>query len=349
MISRLPDSPFVSVILAIRNEASFIERTVSAILEQDFPLDRMELLIADGQSSDATREVIAEATSASPTAAVTILDNPQRFVSAGLNVALAHARGDVIVRVDGHTIVERDYVRQCVEALQRTGAHNAGGRMFPVGTTPFGKAVALATSSPFGVGGARFHYSNREEWVDTVYLGAWPRAVFDWIGGFDEEQVRNQDDELNYRLRERGGRVLLTPLIRSQYFNRGTVSSLWRQYYEYGLWKVRVMQKHPRQMQPRQFVPACFVLGLATLLGAAPFYRLPRLLLGTVAVAYTGAAALAAVKIAPPPDQPLRPRIAFSFAVLHIAYGAGFLAGLIRFRAGWKRRRPSRPRLYLDR
>jgi GT2 family glycosyltransferase len=253
---------------------------------------------------------------------------------------LAGARGDVIVRVDGHTIIEPDYVRQCVEALQRTGAENVGGRMDPVGTTPFGKAVALATSSPFGVGGARFHYSTREEWVDTVYLGAWPRAVFDAIGGFDEEQVRNQDDELNYRLRELGGRVLLTPLIRSQYFNRGNVRSLWRQYYEYGFWKVRVMQKHPKQMQIRQFIPACFVLGLGTLLAASPFHIIPRLLLGTVAVLYTGSSALATAKITPKKqDRHLRPMIAFSFAVLHVAYGAGFLAGLLRFRAGWKNTR----------
>ena len=131
--------------------------------------------------------------------------------------------------------------------------------MTAVGTTDFGQAIAAATSTPFGVGGASFHYSNNEEYVDTVYMGAWRREVFDHIGQFDEKLVRNQDDEFNYRLRASGGRILLSSAIKSKYFNRGTFSSLWRQYYQYGLFKVRVLQKHPRQMRQRQFVPAAFV------------------------------------------------------------------------------------------
>ena len=127
--------------------------------------------------------------------------------------------------------------------------------MDPVSESAFGRAVSLATSSPFGVGGARFHYSAREEWVDTVYMGAWRREVFERVGRFDEEMVRNQDDELSYRIRERGGRILLDPSIRSRYYPRTTPRTLWRQYFQYGYWKVRVMQKHPLQMQPRQFGP----------------------------------------------------------------------------------------------
>jgi glycosyltransferase involved in cell wall biosynthesis len=323
------------VILAIRNEAAFIQRTLTAILQQDYPHSLMELLIADGQSTDATRETICEVVNRHPQALpVKVIDNPGRIVSPGLNAALAAACGEVIVRIDGHTIIEPGYVRECVEALKRSGADNVGGRMDPVGTSLFGKAVALATSSPFGVGGARFHYSNREEWVDTVYLGCWPRAVFEAIGCFDEEQVRNQDDEFNYRLREAGGRVLLSPAIRSQYFNRGTLKSLWRQYFEYGLWKIRVMQKHPQQMQWRQFVPATFVLGLLMLAIAAVFLPAARLLLLSVLVLYVSAALFAAFRVSSK-AQPLIPLVALVFAVLHVSYGSGFLRGLVRFWNRW--------------
>ena len=334
----LSGDPFVSVILAIRNEAGFIDRTLTAILEQDFPRERMEVLIADGQSTDSTRAVIGSIAARYSAPTVTILDNPGRFVSPGLNAALAAAKGEIIVRIDGHTIVEGDYVRECVDALLRTGADNVGGRMDPVGRNAFGMAVALATSSPFGVGGARFHYSTEEEWVDTVYLGAWPRAIFELLGGFDEEQIRNQDDEFNYRLRERGGKVLLTPRIRSRYFNRGTLQSLWMQYYQYGFWKVRVMQKHPKQMQTRQFVPALFVCGWAALAAGAVVATPARYLLAGAATLYLGASALAAVSVARKQAQTrLAPLVMLSFGVLHFAYGLGFLAGLVRFRGRWRK------------
>jgi hypothetical protein len=212
--------------------------------------------------------------------------------------------------------------------------------MDPEGQNPFGRAVALATSSPFGVGGARFHYSQQEEWVDTVYLGAWPRAVFDILGGFDEEQIRNQDDEFNYRLREHGGKVLLTPHIRSRYFNRGTLASLWKQYYQYGFWKVRVMQKHPRQMQARQFVPALFVSGWAALAVTSIFVTPARYLLAGAAVVYLGAGAAAAASVARKKAPELTPLVMLSFGVLHFAYGAGFLAGLARFWGRGKKRGP---------
>ena len=164
--------------------------------------------------------MIASVAQGYPDIPVIVLDNPGRIVSTGLNTALAYAHGEVIVRVDGHTIIQRDYLCECVAALEQSGAGNVGGRMEPVGETEVGRAVALATSSPFGVGGARFHYSECQGWVDTVYMGAWQKEVFREIGGFDEELVRDQDDEFNYRLRANGGRILLSPLIKSHYYNR---------------------------------------------------------------------------------------------------------------------------------
>ena len=252
--------PFVSIIIPIRNEAQTIASTIDAVISQDYPASKIEILIADGNSVDDTRNIIYM--KAQSDKRIHVIDNKRKIVPTGINAALAIALGEIIIRIDGHTIISPDYVRQCVETLHRTGADNVGGRMDAAGKTLFGQAVALATSSPFGVGGARFHYQEEEEWVDTVYMGAWPKRVFEQVGLFDEEMVRDQDDEFNYRLRENGGKIFLNPKIRSSYTNRSNPRALWKQYYQYGLYKVRVLQKHPRQMQLRQFVPLMFVLSV---------------------------------------------------------------------------------------
>ena len=343
-------APFVSVILPIRNESASIEDCLAAILAQDYPTDRMEILIADGLSTDDTVEKIRKLVSTvpRPSSTVAIFENPGKIVPTGLNIALRHAKGEIIVRVDGHTLIAPDYVRQCVDALQRSGADNVGGRMDAQGRSAFGRAVALATSTPFGVGGARFHYSIREEWVDTVYMGAWPRRVFEKIGLFDEELVRDQDDEFNYRLRAQGGRILLSPAICSRYTVRSTPRALWRQYYQYGFWKIRVLQKHPRQMRPRQFVPPVFVLALLVsvflLFLPLPFFRL--LPSSFILVLYLLASTLTALQHPnsqfPIPNILLLP---FVFAILHISYGLGFLVGLGWFANRWGDRQGQTPSL----
>jgi succinoglycan biosynthesis protein ExoA len=329
------DAPFVTVILPIRNESGFIARSLGAVLAQDYPPGRMEVVVADGMSTDDTRAIVARSAEASPGIRVTIVDNPEGIVPTGMNAALRVARGDVIVRVDGHTIVEPEYVRECTDALARSGAENAGGRMTAVGQGDFARAVAAATSSRFGVGGARFHYSDREEWVDTVYMGAWPKSVLDRLGGFDPEMVRDQDDELNYRLREQGGRILLSPRIRSLYFNRASLRSLCRQYFQYGYWKVRVMQKHPRQMRPRQFAPPALVAGLCGAGLAAAVS--PRAARGFLALAgmYLAGNAAASLFAARRSGWRLLPYLPAVFGALHFSYGLGFLAGLARFWNRW--------------
>jgi len=325
--------------MPIRNEAAFIEQSLGAVLAQDYPADCMEIVIADGLSNDGTRDVIASLEGRSPNVSLKLLDNPNRLVAAGMNVALACARGEVIVRVDGHTVIAPDYVRECVAALQRTGARNVGGRMEAVSGGWFGQAVALATSSPFGVGGARFHYSDKEEWVDTVYMGAWPREVFERIGLFDEEMVRNQDDELNYRLRSSGGKILLSPKIRSRYYNRTSARALWSQYFQYGLWKVRVMQKHPRQMHARQFMPSAFVAASLTALVLLPFTHIGKYLVAIVLGSYLIANLCASAWTVRNNAARLLPLVPFTFITLHLSYGVGFLFGLLKFWNRWGRAR----------
>ena len=224
--------PFVSVILPVYNEGNFILRSLGALLVQSYPHERMEIILSDGMSTDNTRDLIEQLTGQS-SVEIKIINNVKKIAPSGLNRALEVAKGEVIVRVDGHTIVESDYVGECVAALSRSGAANAGGRMHAVSEGSVGQAIAIATSSRFGIGNARFHYSEKEEYVDTVYLGAWPKRIFERYGLFNEELVRNQDDEFNYRLRANGERILLSPRIRSTYYNRSSFKKLWRQYFQY--------------------------------------------------------------------------------------------------------------------
>lgn len=325
--------PVVTVIMPVRNEGPFIVRSLGAVLAQDYPGDRLEVIVADGMSTDETRKIVGFIQKEDPR--VSLIENLGRIVPKAINAALRLAKGEVIVRVDGHTIVDRNYVRECVSALQRTGADNVGGRMSAIGSTNFAQAVALATSSRFGVGGARFHYSIREEWVDTVYMGAWPREVFDRIGGFDEELVRNQDDEFNYRLLSRGGRILLSPQIESSYYNRSTCGALWRQYYQYGYWKIRVMQKHFEQMRIRQFVPALFVSGLLVALLLAFLWPVGKLVLGTLVLTYVLANLAASITAARQRQLRLAPLVFVAFSTIHLSYGLGFWHGFFKFRKRW--------------
>ncbi|OLE67512.1 MAG: hypothetical protein AUG09_02150 [Acidobacteria bacterium 13_1_20CM_2_68_7] len=320
--------------MPVRNEAAFIARSLAAALDQDYPPGLMEVIVADGRSEDATRDAVRGMMRHH--ANLKLIDNPSRIVPTGLNRAIREAKGDVIIRVDGHTLVARDYVSECVAALRRTGADNVGGPMRARGEGRFGRAVAAATSSPFGVGGARFHYSEKEEWVDTVYMGAWLRRVFDRAGLFDEEMVRNQDEELNYRLLDRGGRILLSPRIRSSYTVRGSARSLWRQYLQYGYWKVRVIQKHPRQVRLRHLVPPAFAAALVGSAIAACLAPRTALFWGAVPASYAAANLLASVASARRVGWSLLAHLVLAYAILHISYGFGFLAGAAKFCMRWR-------------
>jgi succinoglycan biosynthesis protein ExoA len=333
--------PHITIILPVRNEADFIMLSLGSVLKQDYPQDKLEVIVADGMSDDGTREIIQELQAEHPN--LHMVDNPRRIVPTGLNTAIRQARGEIIVRVDGHCEIAPNYVRQCVSALERSGAENVGGRMHAVSQNTFGRAVAAATSTPFGVGGARFHYSLQEEWVDTVYLGAWRKTTFTHIGLFDEELVRDQDDEFNYRLRAHGGKILLSPLIRSTYVNRSRPIALWRQYYQYSYWKVRVLQKHPRQMQPRQFIPPAFVAALLGLGLLCFFIPTSRHMLLSIMALYVLANLAASVWTAARWGWAHLPLLPFVYAILHLGYGLGFLVGLVRFANRWGDRQGQTP------
>lgn len=329
------EHPFVTVIMPVRNEGAFIAESLGAVLSQDYPSDRLEVLVADGMSTDGTRRIVDQVVTLREGVSVRVLENRGGIVPTGFNEALRVAKGDIVVRVDGHTVIASEYVRECVAALGRSGADNVGGRMVAVSDGAFGRATSLATSSPFGVGGARFHYSSQEEWVDTVYLGCWRREIFARIGGFDEEMVRNQDDEFNYRLASAGGRILLSPRIRSVYYNRSSVRKLWKQYFQYGYWKVRVMQKHPAQMKLRHFAPACFVLALTAISLSSAVAPVARQALGVLVGIYLAASLAASLWAVRGSSWRLLPLMPLAFLTIHLAYGSGFLTGLLQFASLW--------------
>lgn len=323
----------VTVVMPVRNEADSIRQSLGSVLAQDYPDELIEVLVVDGSSYDGTPDVV-RGLAADSAINVQVLDNPKRTVPSAMNIGIERAKGDVVVRVDGHCEISRDYVRRCVEVLQATRADNVGGLQIAVGRGIVGKAIAHAMSSRFGVGGATFHYATTGQWVDTVFLGAYRRDVFARIGGFDEELTRNQDDELNLRLVQAGGRIWLDPEIRSVYFPRESFASLWRQFFDYGVYKIRVMQKRRSVARVSHVVPAIFVLALAAGALLTILFRRPIFLasvVGTYGIA-NGAAMLGAVR-----DEPsVLPVLPAAYGTMHIAYGLGTLYGLWRWRSLWK-------------
>jgi glycosyltransferase involved in cell wall biosynthesis len=293
-------------------------------LRAGHPQDRLEVLVADGLSTDGTREIVAAAAKTRP--GLRLLDSPGRTAPCGLNVGVREARGTIVVRVDGHCEIERDYVSRCVAHLEAGDGDAVGGSVVTVGEDRLADTIAVAMSSPFGVGGSAFRtVRGRTLLVDTVPFPAYTRAILDRVGPFDEELVRNQDDEYNARLRKLGGRVLLAADVRSRYYSRGSWRGLWRQYFQYGYWKVRVLQKHPRQMKLRHFVPAAFVGTLALSAAFAPFWR-PLAALGLLAAyALAVLARLSSLRASAHGARIFR--LALAFGILHVAYGAGFWAG----------------------
>ena len=326
--------PLVTIIMPIRNEAAFIARSLGAVLAQNYPADKMEIIVIDGMSRDGTRNIVRHLQTNQPN--LHLLDNSDQTVAPGLNIAVGMARGEIIVRVDGHCVIALDYVRRCVYYLSNEGVDAVGGPIETVGQTLVAQTIALAMSSSFGVGGSAFRtVANRTMLADTVAFPAYTRRILEQAGPFDEELVRNQDDEYNCRLRKLGAKILLAADIRSKYCSRISFRSLWRQYFQYGYWKVRVLQKHPQQMQPRQFAPLALVSALlvSTLLALVHPWGWWSVTL--VLAAYTVSNLATSLWLARREGWAHLLRLPLVFAILHLSYGLGFLVGLFKFWNRW--------------
>jgi len=322
-------SLFLSIISPVRNEEKYIAKCLTSLVRQDYDSQQYEILVVDGMSTDRTRDIIKEFEKKYEN--IKLFDNPNKTVPYALNIGLKHAKGSIIIRVDGHAVIEKDYLYQCVKYLQQTKADCVGGYIESINDAKIGKAIALAMSSSFGVGNARFRTSTKEGFVDTVAFGAYRREVFQKIGNFDEELVRNQDDEFNYRLRKYGGRIYMTSKIKAYYYPRSNIIKLWKQYFQYGMWKVRVMQKHFEVMQLRQFVPLIFLLTILGNLLLGIFIR--PLLWGLLFIntIYITISLYISLKISLTHGLRYFILLPLIFAVLHFSYGLGFLWGIIKF------------------
>jgi succinoglycan biosynthesis protein ExoA len=319
--------PLVSVILPIRNEAEHIEACLERLLEQDYPLHLLEILVVDGGSEDGTREAVMRVRERHPDADVRLLDNPMRTVPPALNIGIQASRGEVIVRMDGHTIPSTGYVSACIAALALSGAANVGGIVVAEGATPFGQAVALATQHPLGAGDAKHRVGGDAGDVDTVPFGAFRREVFERVGLFDESMVRNQDAELNIRIRNAGERIYFDPVIRFSYVPRGSPRALASQYLQYGWWKVETLRRHPRSLRWRQLLPPAFLSGMLVTCLAAPWWTPAAVALTVGTTVYLLAVGAVASRISRPPAG--IGQIAMAFAIVHFTWALGFLLNVL--------------------
>ena len=321
--------PLVSIVIPCRNERDFIESSVKSILAQRPPDGGFEVIVADGMSDDGTREIVEKL--AAEDRRLRVIDNPGRIVSTGLNAGIKAAKGKIIVRMDAHSGYASDYVRQCVAVLEETKADNVGGPWIAKGSGLVSEAIAAAFQSPFAVGNGKSHDPGHEGVVDTVYLGCWRREVFDRIGFFDEELVRNQDDEFNLRLVRSGGRIWQSPGIKSWYRPRDSFGSLFRQYMQYGYWKVRVIQKHRIPASVRHLVPGFCLLLFFTLPALSFWLPAAGWAWVSMVILYGVATLIASLKDAATHGLTLFPVLPFVFACFHLSYGIGFLRGLLDF------------------
>ena len=311
--------PSVSVIVPVRNEAERLTEAVASILSQDYPGD-LQVVLAIAPSEDGTERVAGQL--ADQDRRVIEVANPNGSTPSGLNRAIDAADGEVIVRVDGHAELSESYITKAVEILQGTGAWNVGGIQSASGETPMERAIAAAMSSRFGTGDARFHYGGKAGPTDTVYLGVWPKHVLTDLGGFDETLVRNQDYELNVRIRDAGGTVWFDPRLQASYRPRATLRALASQYWQYGRWKRAVLRLHPGSLRWRQAAPPAALL--ANLVGLAGAVLAPWLLV--IPGVYMCGALVASIIVAR--GHPARTlRLLIVFTLMHNAWGAGFLAG----------------------
>ena len=319
------DTPMITIGMSCLNEEAYIESCMRDVLAQDYPADRIEILVADGRSTDRTPEILARLAKEDPR--VRVIDNPERIQAAGMNAILREGRGDVIVRMDVHCDYAKDYVTKCVEILERTGADNVGGALRARAKTPFQRALCAALGSPLGVGGAKYRSADSEGFVDTVAFGAFRRKVFERIGLYDPGAITNEDAELNQRLLASGGKVYLSREIVVHYYPRDSFTGLAKQYFKYGRGRVRTLLKYKKFLSPRPAIPFLMVASGTALLLTSGLQPLTPFAFG----AYALGTAAEAIRVGRAQGLTAIPVVWAIFPVLHVSHGVGFAAGLVRY------------------
>ncbi len=307
------------------NEEHYIADCLQSVSAQDYPKERIEILVADGMSHDLTREILVELSQKDPR--IVVIDNPDRIQSAGMNAAISRARGDILIRMDVHADYATDFVRKCVEVLQRTGAKNVGGAARTKAKTFFQRALSAALRSPLAVGGSKYRDPDNEGWVESVFPGAFLREVFETVGMFDPRAITNEDAEINQRIHEHGGRVFLSKEIVVYYYPRDSFAGLFRQYFKYGQGRARTLVKHGKFLSIRPAIPFLMVTsGVA--MAVTPTLQ-P--LLPWTAGAYAALTGIEAIRVGQEAGLAAIPVVWAIFPVLHVSHGLGFASGLIKY------------------
>jgi succinoglycan biosynthesis protein ExoA len=322
-----------SIIIPCYNERSTIHLLLDALYGQSYPRHAMEVVIADGGSTDGTPMAISEWQQQHPDLAVRVVENPARSIPAALNVAIQSSSGEIIVRLDAHSKPNPDYVERAVAAVAEGRGQNVGGVWdIQAGSDHWmARSIAAAASHPIGVGDAWYRYSDQAAFVDTVPFGAFKRSTLDQVGMFDETLLTNEDYEFNTRIRQAGGKIWFDPQIRSVYFARENLSALARQYWRYGYWKLQMLRRYPRTIRWRQALPPLFLATLILLTLLSFFIRGAVWVLIGVLGTYTLVLLFAGVHLA------IRQKRLFlclgvplSIACMHFSWGAGFLWSTLR-------------------
>jgi len=324
--------PFVSVIVPCRNELAFISRCLDSIAANDYPRQSLEILVVDGMSDDGTRSAIESC--ARSHSNVALVDNTARTTPAALNLGIRRAKGTIIMRMDAHCIYPPNYISRLVYWLERTSADNVGGLWItqPSSNSRVARAIAIALSHPFGVGNARYRVGVlTPQWVDTVPFGCYRREIFDRVGMFDEDMLRNQDDEFNHRLVRHGGRILLVPDVVAYYYARESLSKLGRMCFQYGYFKPLAARKVGRITTVRQLAPAVLVGAVGLTAALAPWWKG----MGILCLALIGTYGVADVSAASTASFSRRARcflqLCLAFPAMHVSYGLGYLRGVVDF------------------
>jgi glycosyltransferase involved in cell wall biosynthesis len=321
-------NPFISIIVPCYNEEATIRHLLDAVLAQTYPRAQMELIISDGMSTDKTREVISAFQSEHPDLSIRVVDNAVRTIPAALNQAIKNSRGEIVIRLDAHSMPIPEYAERCVAAHESGKGENIGGvwEIRAGANTRIAESIAYAAAHPLGVGDATYRLNAKEGAVDTVPFGSFRRSLLDKIGMFDETLLANEDYEFNTRARESGGQVWLDPSIRSVYFSRSTLGQLAKQYWRYGFWKLQMLKRYPHTLRWRQALPPVFVLILFALLVLSLFVGLARWLLAAQLIFYFSALGLAGLKLAIEKRKPfLLVGLPLAISTMHVCWGAAFL------------------------
>lgn len=324
--------PSVSIIVPCFNEEGTITKLLQAIYDQSFERSKLEVILSDGMSADRTRERVAEFRSQHGDLALRIVDNPSRRIPNGLNLAIAAAQGEYILRLDAHSMPQPDYVQRSIEGLRSGKGWNVGG-VWEIQTgreTWIAKSIAIAAAHPLGVGDALYRYAKHPGAVDTVPFGAFERKLIEKVGPFDEELEANEDYEFNARIRAAGGTVWLDPQIRSIYFSRANLAELARQYARYGYWKVRMLRRYPGTLRLRQAIPPLFVLSLLVLIPASFAWIWAKIALQVEMVSYGLLFIFVSAQKAIQHKQlSFAVGIPLAMMTMHLSWGAAFLWSLI--------------------